>query len=166
MGDYRVQFSYAGRAGDEFTALGKQSGREVRTYTTESGEELLILHEEIQATWEVFRTEHIYNQTMTWIYRLAGWFVLFLGLNCLSFMLEMVLDLHPWLRRLLTGLGLTSHPFTVSIITTTLIMIGSGWVWLRPLVSMALLTLAVAPYVVPVTRLMMDRCRMNREHRP
>jgi len=164
VGDYRIQFSYAGRAGDEFTAVGKQSGREVRTYTTESGEELLILHEGIRAAWEVFRTEHILNRTTTWMYRLVGWFVLFLGLLCISRLLEMALDEQPWLRRLL-ALGLTSLPFSVSI-TTTLIIIGTGWVWYRPIVGVALLTLAVAPYVVPVTRLIIDRRRMNRPERP
>ena len=29
VGDYRVQFSYSGRGGDEFTVVGRQSGREV-----------------------------------------------------------------------------------------------------------------------------------------
>ena len=29
VGDYRVQFSYSGRAGDEFTVVGRQAGREV-----------------------------------------------------------------------------------------------------------------------------------------
>ena len=74
MGDYRVQFSYAGRHGDEFTVVGKQSGREVRPYQTESGEELLLLHAGIRGAGEMFQTEKNNNRTATWVYRLAGWF--------------------------------------------------------------------------------------------
>lgn len=166
VGDYRVQFSYAGRAGDEFTAVGKQAGREVRAYSTEAGEELLILQEGIRAAWEVFRTEHANNRTMTWIYRLGGWFVLFLGLSCVSHLLEVTLDLQPWLRRLLV-LGVTSLHFSVSV-TVTLAIIGMGWVWYRPLVGLALLTLAILPYVVPLTRMIVERGRSNRnrQHNP
>ena len=35
VGDYRVQFSYAGRHGEEFTVVGRQSGREIRAYQTQ-----------------------------------------------------------------------------------------------------------------------------------
>ena len=30
VGDYRVQFSYSGRLGEEYTVVGRQAGREVR----------------------------------------------------------------------------------------------------------------------------------------
>ena len=74
VGDYRVQFSYSGRHGDLYTAVGRQAGREVRPYQTETGEELLLLHQGVRGAGEVFQTEHNNNRTATWIYRLAGWF--------------------------------------------------------------------------------------------
>jgi len=78
-----VQFSYSGRAGDEFTVVGRQAGREVRPYKTEGGEELLILQEGIRSPAEVFRTEQNNNRTQTWLYRLGGWLAMFLGLTLL-----------------------------------------------------------------------------------
>ena len=60
--------------GDLYTAVGRQAGREVRPYQTETGEELILLHPGIRGAGEVFQTEHNNNRTATWIYRLAGWF--------------------------------------------------------------------------------------------
>jgi len=73
VGDYRVQFSYAGRHGEEFTVVGRQSGREIRAYQTQAGEELLLLRAGQRGVEEVFSSEHDTNRTATWIYRLAGW---------------------------------------------------------------------------------------------
>jgi len=162
VGDYRVQFSYSGRAGDEFTVVGRQAGREVRPYKTEGGEELLILQDGIRSPAEVFRTEQNNNRTQTWLYRLGGWLAMFLGLTLLSQVLELALDLVPRLRQVL-ALQIGSLPFSVSL-TLTLGIIGLGWLLFRPLLGFALLLLAAAPYFVPFYRLLMDRRRIS--HRP
>jgi len=165
IGDYRVQFSYAGRQGEEFTSVGKQSGEEIVPYETETGEELFILHTGLRGAGDVFQTEHYHNRTWTWIYRLAGWFPSFLGLCCLSNLLELVLDLYPTVRSVVT-LGVTSLPFSVSI-TLTLTIIGVGWGWYRPIVGLALLVMGLLPYMVPISRMfLMRNDDMNtRDHR-
>ena len=56
IGDYRVEFSYAGGEGEEFTTVGKQSGQE-------TGEELFILQTGLREAGEVFLTEHHQNRT-------------------------------------------------------------------------------------------------------
>lgn len=155
VGDHRLQFTYAGRHGEQFTVVGRQSGRELRPYKTETGEELLILHPGIRTKAEVFRSEHNTNRTNTWIYRLAGWFVSFLGFSCVSNLLEMLLDLNPVLRQLF-NLGVAPLHFSASV-TFTLAIIGFGWVWYRPLVGGALLTVSLAPYVIPAIRLIIQR---------
>jgi len=154
VGDWRVQFSYAGKQGDEFTAVAKQAGRELRPYSTEAGDELALLHSGLKSPDEVFRSEQNSNRTTTWIYRLAGWFVTFLGLSCLNNLLEMLLDHYPLFRRVL-ALGVTSINFSVSV-SLTLLIIGLGWIWYRPFVGLAFLTLGVLPYIIPVSRIMID----------
>lgn len=163
IGDYRVQFSYAGRQGDEFTAVGKQSGQEIVPYQTETGEELFILHTGLKGASDVFMTEHYHNRTWTWIYRLAGWFPCFLGLCALSHLLELVLDLYPTVRSIVT-LGVTSLPFSVSI-TLTLSIIGLGWGWYRPIVGLALLVMGLLPYMVPVSRMFLMGTDNQGDHR-
>jgi len=159
VGDYRVQFSYAGRHGDKYTAVGRQSGREIRPYQTEGGEELLLLQDGVRGAGEVFHTEQFNNQTATWIYRLAGWFVTFLGLSCLSSLLEMMMDQYPIMRKMV-AMGVTSLHFSVSI-TLSLFIIGVGWVWYRPLLGLLLLVVGLLPHSVPVARVMWgDRTRI------
>ena len=90
VGDVRVQFSYAGKHGDLVTVVGKQSGREIRPFETETGEELLFLYPGERKAQEVFHFEHAQNRLQTWIYRLVGWFLMFLGYNCLSSLLDLI----------------------------------------------------------------------------
>ena len=71
--------------------VGKQSGNEIKPYLTEDGStELLFLHYGLRGPNEIFHTEHAQNKMQTWIYRMAGWFISFLGLNCLSSLLDIV----------------------------------------------------------------------------
>jgi len=148
VGEHRVQFSYSGRHGDQYTVVGKQAGREIRPYQTETGEELLLLQPGVRGAGEVFQAEHNSNRTATWIYRLAGWFVTFLGLSCLSTVLEILMDMFPSIRRVAT-IGMSSLHFSISI-TLTLSIIGLGWVWYRPLLGLCLLVVGVAPHCVSI----------------
>jgi hypothetical protein len=72
------------------TVVGKQAGREIRPYRTEAGDNLLILQAGMRMPKEVFHFEHAQNKTQTWIYRLAGWFLCFLGCNCVASILEII----------------------------------------------------------------------------
>lgn len=164
VGDYRVQFSYAGRHGDQFTTVGKQAGREVRPYTTQTGEELLLLQPGIRGAGEVFQTEHNNNRTATWIYRLAGWFVTFLGLSCLSNVLEILMDMYPGMKRVVT-MGTSSLTFSLSI-TLTLSIIGLGWLWFRPFLGLLLLSVGVLPHSATISRIVKTRRQRQAWDRP
>lgn len=72
------------------TVVGKQSGREIRPFETESGEELLFLHSGLRKPEEVFHHEHSQNRLQTWLYRLLSWFLMFLGYNCVSNILDII----------------------------------------------------------------------------
>ena len=95
----------------------------------ETGEELLLLHPEIRGAWEVFKVEHNNNRKATCIYRLAGWFgkwekyfcwmtfcidtlVTFLGLSCLSGVLEIVTHVS---KHKVATMVMTRLHFSVSI---------------------------------------------------
>jgi len=155
VGDYRVQFTYTGRDGEEFTVVGRQSGREIRPYRTESGEELLILHQGIRSAAEVFRTEHFNNKTSTWIYRLGGWMIMFLGLSCVSNLAEMIISEHYFLRQIF-GPGIAPLQMSASI-ALTLAIIGVGWIWYRPLVGGALVAISIVPYVIPFVKFILTK---------
>ena len=133
--------------------VGKQYGREVKPYITEDGStELLFLHYGHRGPSEIFHTEHAQNKMQTWIYRMAGWFISFLGLNCIASILDIIgmynldtklsqklnyidlivdmryiymffsVDDYPYARSVLV-LGVTSLPFSFSI-SLSLLFIG------------------------------------------
>lgn len=163
VGDIRVQFSYAGRDGEQVTVVGKQSGNEIKPYLTEDGStELLFLHYGLRGPNEIFHTEHAQNKMQTWIYRMAGWFISFLGLNCLSSLLDIVVDDYPYARGVLV-LGVTSLPFSFSI-SLSLLFISIGWVLYRPLIGLVLLLISLAPITVAAYKIH-NRRRIENRHR-
>jgi len=151
VGDWRVQFSYAGRHGEQFSVVGRQSGREIRPYQTSGGENLLLLHSGTRPPAEIFQSEHHSNRTATWLYRLAGWLVSFIGLSCLSSLLEMFLDQNPSVRTLVS-LSVTNLHFSVSI-SLTLFIISLAWLLYRPLLSLLLISVGVLPHIIPLIKL-------------
>ena len=70
--------------------VGKQSGRELRPYKTESGEELLLLHFGLLKPNEVFHYEHAQNRLQTWACRALGWMFTFVGFNCIGSILDVM----------------------------------------------------------------------------
>ena len=76
------------------TVVGKQSGREIKPYTadtaTGSQKELLFLYFGHRTAEDIFQSEHAQNRIKTWAVRLAAWLACFIGLNCISTILEMI----------------------------------------------------------------------------
>jgi len=149
IGDYRVTFLYAGREGESFTIAGKQSGEEILPYQTVTGEQLFILQSGLKDAGEVFMSEQYNNWTWTWIIRVLGWLLTFIGLFVLSTILEQVLD--PSTMSLVT-LGLANLPFAVSI-SLTLTTVGFSWISYYPLVGASLLILGALPYTGQVSKM-------------
>ena len=125
--------------------MGKQTGETILPYVTKNGEELFILHHGLKEADEVFLTERHHNRTWTWIYRLLGWFPIFVGLFCFGNLLQLTLDKFPDVRNVVS-LGTTSLPFSVSI-SITLSVIGISWSWYRPLVGLSLLAMGSLPFL-------------------
>jgi len=155
VGDIRVHFSYAGKGGDLVSVVGRQSGREIRPYATESGEELLFLYPGARKPEEVFNFEHSQNRLQTWLYRLLGWFLMFLGYNCLSNVLDIIVDDSPQIRRVLV-LGVTSLPFSFAL-STFLLFVGIGWIIYRPMIGGLLLMASILPSSIAFYRLQQRR---------
>jgi len=155
VGDFRVHFSYAGKGGDLVSVVGRQSGREIRPYATEAGEELLFLYPGVRKPDEVFNFEHSQNRLQTWLYRLLGWFLMFLGYNCVSSLLDIIVDDSPQIRRVLV-LGVTSLPFSFAL-STFLLFLGCGWIIYRPLMGGLLLMMAILPSSIAFYRVQQRR---------
>lgn len=162
VGDIRIQFSYAGHDQDQVTVIGRQSGREIRPFQTESGEELLMLQSGLKHVDEMIRHEEAQVRLATWIYRLVGWLVCFIGYNWMSSILDLIIDEYSHVRDALI-LGNTSLPFSFAL-STTFCATGIGWVVYRPIVGALLLFLSILPFIGPIIAIYLRR-EEGRRHR-
>nr|ACO14791.1 Transmembrane protein 43 [Caligus clemensi] len=162
VGDIRIQFSYAGRHGEPYTVIGMQSGREIRPYQTENGEELLLLHPGIKRVDQVFLAEKRGARYQMWIYRFVGWLLSFIGFSCIGSILEILVDDYPVVRSTLS-LGAANLSFSSSV-TGTLLIIGFSWLLFRPLLGIILFAIALCPFVVAGYQFYIQRV-FERNHR-
>ncbi|GLG97432.1 Transmembrane protein 43 homolog [Gryllus bimaculatus] len=126
VGDIRVQFSYAGKAGEVVTVVGMQVGSTIRPYKTSSGKEVLILCDGAMSVEEIFLQEHAQNLWTTWIFR---------GLVGRYSMLHEVLIL---------GFGSVSVAVSLS---GALLIFAFAWIWYRPFFGFVVASVAVLPIV-------------------
>lgn len=152
VGDVRVRFSFAGLSG-ETSQLGSaqtvsivamQRGEQLMPFKTKSGDTLEILYLEELSAEEVFAREHQYNNMKTWGLRAAGWALMFLSIQLMTRIIYTLVDWVPILRQLVS-VGLKIFALCVSC-SLSLLTIGIGWLFYRPLVAAGLGALALLPW--------------------
>ncbi|XP_029357466.1 transmembrane protein 43 [Echeneis naucrates] len=154
VGDVRVRFSYAGLSDDTshlgpaetVSIVAMQKGEQLMPFKTKSGDTLEILYLEELSAEEVFKREHQYNSMKTWGLRAAGWALMFLSIQLTMRIIYTLVDWVPVLRELV-GVGLKIFALCVSC-SLSLLTIGVGWLFYRPLVAVALAALALLPVLL------------------
>lgn len=159
VGDVRVRFSFAGLSAETspfgpaqtVSVVAKQSGDQLKAFKTKSGDTLEILYLEELSAQEVFEKEHQYNSMKTWGLRAAGWLLMFLSIQLTMRIIHTLVDWVPLLRDLVS-FGLKIFALCVSC-SLSLLTIGVGWLFYRPLVAAALGALALVPVFLARSRL-------------
>lgn len=159
VGDVRVRFSFAGLSAETspfgpaqtVSVVAKQSGDQLKAFKTKSGDTLEILYLEELSAQEVFEKEHQYNSMKTWGLRAAGWLLMFLSIQLTMRIIYTLVDWVPLLRDLVS-FGLKIFALCVSC-SLSLLTIGVGWLFYRPLVTAALAALALVPVFLARSRL-------------
>lgn len=159
VGDVRVRFSFAGLSAETspfgpaqtVSVVAKQNGDQLKAFKTKSGDTLEILYLEELSAQEVFEKEHQYNSMKTWGLRAAGWLLMFLSIQLTMRIIHTLVDWVPLLRDLVS-VGLKIFALCVSC-SLSLLTIGVGWLFYRPLVAAALGALALVPVFLARSRL-------------
>lgn len=159
VGDVRVRFSFAGLSAETspfgpaqtVSVVAKQNGDQLKAFKTKSGDTLEILYLEELSAQEVFEKEHQYNSMKTWGLRAAGWLLMFLSIQLTMRIIYTLVDWVPLLRDLVS-FGLKIFALCVSC-SLSLLTIGVGWLFYRPLVAAALGALALVPVFLARSRL-------------
>uniref|UniRef100_A0A3Q3R640 Transmembrane protein 43 n=1 Tax=Monopterus albus TaxID=43700 RepID=A0A3Q3R640_MONAL len=121
-----------------------QRGEQLMPFKTKSGDTLEILYLEELSAEEVFAREHQHNNMKTWGLRAAGWALMFLSIQLMTRIIYTLVDWVPILRQLVS-VGLKIFALCVSC-SLSLLTIGIGWLFYRPLVAAGLGALALLPW--------------------
>lgn len=151
VGDVRVRFSYAGLSGEPswlgppqtVSIIAKQKGEHLIPFKTKSGDILEFLYLDHLSAEEIFAKEHQFNSLKTWGLRAAGWALMCLGIQLAMRIIYTLVDWVPILREVVS-VGITVFAVCVSC-SLSLLVIGAGWLFYRPLVAFSLGAMAMIP---------------------
>ena len=126
----------------EASVVAAQRGSRLEPYHAEAGGDIALVAYGAKSAAQMFRTARTANATFTWVLRLVGFVVLFVGIRSLLAPLQVAADVVPLFGRLV-GAGLSLAAFLVAA-AVALVTVAVGWLFYRPLLGVALIALAVA----------------------
>jgi len=140
IGDARISFQVVNPGPRSLIAA--QVGETFEPYATKAGDAILLLEEGTKSAAAMFKTAQDANIMMTWILRAVGFFVMFLGLLMVFKPIAVFGDVVPLVGTILgAGLGLFSF---LTALFLSLVTIAISWIFVRPLLGIGLLVVAVA----------------------
>ena len=156
VGDLRVSFSYSGLSGhsdmydlglpDYVSVVARQNNNMLSPFKTEAGNFLELLYMGSMTAEEIFDAEHTANYYLTWGLRFAGWMLMFIGFQIIMDIFRQLVSFIPIIRDIV-GLATSLVAFTFAS-SLSLLVVAVGWLWYRPLLSVALLVAAIVPLVI------------------
>lgn len=148
IGDYRISFKVV--KPQTISVVAGQSGGSLGEYKTESGGTIELLQEGNVGAEAMFKEAQDENTIITWILRVAGFFLITLGAACITAPVVALANVLPFLGDLV-GFGTGLFALVVGL-TLTAFSIAVGWFAYRPLLSGGLI-LGTAGLVWLVKRL-------------
>ncbi len=153
VGDERVTFAHVPQQDVSFVA--KQIGSTIAAYLAKNGP-VFLQQDGIRSADEMFASARASNKIVTWLLRLLGFILLFVGLSAVLRPIRVLADVLPFLGRIV-GMGLGFVAFVVALVCW-LVTVAIAWVAYRPLVGIPLLVAAAA--------LVFHLVKRSRETRP
>ncbi len=138
IGDMRVTFSVV--YPHDVSLIAKQKGDTFIDYTATNGKKLNYLSDGTEDAEAMFASARRSNTIMTWLFRLAGFLAMYIGLGMVLKPLSVLADVLPILGDIV-GIG-TSIVAGLIAFVCSLVTIAVAWVLYRPVLGIALLVLA------------------------
>ncbi len=134
VGDYRVSYDLV-PVGDA-SIIGQQSGTKFVAYQTIAGDRLLMVDAGTVPADKMFADAVSVNTMITWLLRVVGLVVLFIGFAMLLSWMGVLADVIPFVGSMVSfGTGLIA--FLLAILVGGAV-IAIAWFWYRPLLSVAI----------------------------
>jgi len=150
IGDVRITFEVAYPT--DISIVAKQTGNSFEAYSPpKSGGSIELLELGIVSSEEMFESAQASNRMTTWLLRLAGFLLLFIGLGLIFHPFKVMGDVLPIMGKIIgAGTGLIAF-LLASVLSFVVIAI--AWITYRPLLGVPLLLIAVALSVLIVKKL-------------
>ncbi|HXH38571.1 MAG TPA: TMEM43 family protein [Thermoanaerobaculia bacterium] len=142
VGDVRISFQVVNPA--SVSLIGVQTGQTFAPYSTATGTSILLVEEGTLTAPQMFKKAQDANTFMTWLIRLGGFFLMFLGIFMLFRPIVVFADVLPLFGTML-GAGIGLFAFLGAAILSFL-TIATAWVFYRPVIGILMLVLAGAAF--------------------
>ena len=138
IGDMRVTFRVV--YPHEISLIAKQHGDTFVDYTAKNGKKLNYLEDGVKDAAEMFETARTNNKIMTWLVRIGGFLLMFIGLSMVLKPLSVLADVLPILGDIVEmGMGLVAG---LLALVCALVTIAVAWLFYRPILGAILLAVA------------------------
>jgi len=144
IGDTRVWYQIL-KAGS-VSVIAQQKGEILQPYQTENGKSIEMIRSGQISAEEMFEGAIKTNRLTTWMIRLLGFFMIYIGLNTLLVPLSTLLSVIPLFANVFRFASKLLSAVIALILS--LITIGISWLLYRPLIGLAVLLLAVVVIVL------------------
>ncbi|MGN0820945.1 MAG: TMEM43 family protein [Akkermansia sp.] len=141
IGDVRVQWSFVAPQ-RTISLVAVQVNNTFEPYTAEDGGgEVDLLTDGVKSAKAMFNDAKSANTMMTWVFRGAGFFAMFLGLSMLVAPLEVLCDILPFLGNIVGAVS-KGVCFVIALVIS-LLDIALAWLFYRPVIGILLLAAVV-----------------------
>lgn len=138
IGDAKITLAVAEPCDASFVAV--QQGDTLAAYTAKNGGRLFLQANGAKTADEMFASAESANKTATTLLRILGFVVMFLGFGMLLGPLKVLMDVMPFLGRVV-GAGISAISFLLALVVS-LVTIAIAWITYRPVLAVALLAVA------------------------
>lgn len=139
VGDLRIAYSVVEPGPVSIVAA--QRGDSFAGYRTKAGDTIAMIEPGTHTAQEMFESAIAGNTMLTWLLRLAGFFMLWFGFSLLFAPLSVLADVVPFLGNLV-GMATGFFAFLLAL-AVALVVIAVAWIVFRPLLGILLLAMAL-----------------------
>lgn len=129
----------------EMSVIAKQSSSSVVPYVTSNGRTISIIQTGIHTADEMFKGALSGNKTMTWVFRILGTLIMYIGLRMTLGVTPVIAGFVPFIGRIV-GVGMSIASGLMTAIGAS-ITIAIAWIMYRPLLAIGLLTVAAGSVI-------------------
>jgi len=125
--------------------IAKQNGTSFNPYIAKAGGKVNMLSIGNYSADDMFKQAEAENKMLTWILRVVGFIFMTMGFSLIFSPLSVLISVIPFLGNLVSiGTGIVAFAFSMAI---SLIVIGIGWIYYRPILGIILLIGATIPII-------------------